>query len=222
MEKGQKFGEWTIIAPSEKPYYYTCQCSCGVVRDVRDSALRRGKSKSCGHAPREKVRENFKKYDEENIIGKKFGRLTPVERKTNGRTYFICECDCGNTATVARTRLLNRKARSCGCLKKENSKKLMDKIQEEGHKLVQENRFKGTNIYSLKNRTLNKNNSSGYKGVSKQGKGRYRAYIYLRRKQKHLGTFATAEEAYQARLEAEEEYYEPIIEEFEKKKERID
>ena len=44
---GKHFGKWTVLAPSEKPHYYTCQCECGVVKDVYDSSLRLGKSRSC-------------------------------------------------------------------------------------------------------------------------------------------------------------------------------
>lgn len=33
----------------------------------------------------------------DNLIGKKFGRLTVLERDlTKKRYYYICKCDCGN------------------------------------------------------------------------------------------------------------------------------
>ena len=46
---GDVYGAWTVKAPSptdrEK---WTCRCECGTVRDVAQSALRKGSSASCG------------------------------------------------------------------------------------------------------------------------------------------------------------------------------
>ncbi|HFI0463200.1 TPA: AP2 domain-containing protein [Streptococcus suis] len=72
-------------------------------------------------------------------------------------------------------------------------------------------RVDGTNLLTL-NQKVRKNNSSGYKGVSYSKKyNNYRAYLNLSRKQIYLGSFATAEEAYQARLEGEKKYYQPLL-----------
>ena len=57
---------------------------------------------------------------------------------------------------------------------------------------------------------LNKNSTTGQKGVSYQKKlGTYRAYITINRKQNHLGSFATIEEAVKDRKAAEEKYFAP-------------
>lgn len=49
------------------------------------------------------------------------------------------------------------------------------------------------------NRTVNTNNTSGYKGVCfHRQNGKWRAYIVLNWKQKHLGLFDTPEEAHRA------------------------
>ena len=50
---GQHFGEWTVIKISNKKStnnikYWTCQCSCGNIVDVRGDILRNGHSQSCG------------------------------------------------------------------------------------------------------------------------------------------------------------------------------
>ena len=52
-----------------------------------------------------------------------------------------------------------------------------------------------------------KNNSSGYIGVVKVKSGNYVARIMFRRKQIHLGTFKTIEEAIKKRKEAEIKYF---------------
>lgn len=38
---GKTFGEWTVLHKADKPYYYTCQCSCGEIKDV--SQMKSGK-----------------------------------------------------------------------------------------------------------------------------------------------------------------------------------
>lgn len=46
---GKKFGKWSVIRQSEtKKSHYTCECSCGTVKDVCASTLRLGKTTSCG------------------------------------------------------------------------------------------------------------------------------------------------------------------------------
>lgn len=54
------------------------------------------------------------------------------------------------------------------------------------------------------------------KGVSYTKNGKYRAYINLKRKQKHLGVFDTLEEAKKAREEAEKEIFDPLFEKHKK------
>ena len=61
---------------------------------------------------------------------------------------------------------------------------------------------------NMKNVKLPSNNTSGYKGVyySKQER-KWKAFVRVNKKQKHLGTFSTKEEAIVARQKAENEYY---------------
>lgn len=61
-----------------------------------------------------------------DLLGQRFGRLVvqakfgSVERGA-GRTAiaWLCQCDCGQTATVTSSALRSRKTRSCGCLIRE-------------------------------------------------------------------------------------------------------
>ncbi len=56
----------------------------------------------------------------ENLEGKKFGRLTPLERVGSdnfGRAVWLCECDCGNQTKVA-SHNLKTSVSSCGCSKR--------------------------------------------------------------------------------------------------------
>jgi hypothetical protein len=62
---------------------------------------------------------------------------------------------------------------------------------------------------------INKNSTSGANGVCKDCHGRWRAYINFRRKQYHLGSYNTVEEAVAARKEAESIIYAPYLKEHE-------
>jgi hypothetical protein len=58
----------------------------------------------------------------ENLIGRKFGRLTVVARAENDRhkkTRWRCLCDCGKESVHGRQELCKKDAQSCGCLRQE-------------------------------------------------------------------------------------------------------
>lgn len=53
------------------------------------------------------------------LKGRTFGRLHVLGQASTGpsrHTRWLCECSCGNEATVAGTLLINGKTESCGCL----------------------------------------------------------------------------------------------------------
>ena len=60
-----------------------------------------------------------------DLTGQRFGRLVVVGlHPTNTRkTYWVCQCDCGNMKVVRSDSLQCGAIRSCGCLKKEQDKK---------------------------------------------------------------------------------------------------
>lgn len=127
VKVGNKYGEWTVIAPAEDriyidkrdnsevhQHYWLCQCSCGTVRKVQEGPLRSGRSLQCG--------KELKK----NLIGQKFGRLTVISRADNKvsesgaiRIMYNCICDCGKNAVVGAGQLTSGKTKSCGCLLEE-------------------------------------------------------------------------------------------------------
>lgn len=57
-----------------------------------------------------------------DLAGKKFNRLTaetPIRK--NGKVYWICRCECGNTKEVSSGNLVTGAVMSCGCLQRERS-----------------------------------------------------------------------------------------------------
>lgn len=153
------------------------------------------------------------------IIGKKYPgtRLFIDDWGVNdkNRTIYHCTCDCGNKLDVDYDQLKRGKVKSCGCLRVENSRKAIQQAYQKGDEIQKLARIDGSSAINLTQK-LSSNSTTNVKGVSKTKHG-YRAYINVARKQIHLGSFDTLEEAKQARILAEEKYYQPILEEFSKR-----
>lgn len=81
-------------------------------------------------------------------------------------------------------------------------------------------RYDGTVVSKLRPKeTLNKNNQSGVNGVYWSAREQcWIAKIGLKNKSITIGRFSTLEAAKRARISAEAELYEPIIDEFEENK----
>lgn len=119
---GLTFNNWTIIGLSEENTFYktkwTCKCACGKVADRYISAIKEGRSKSCGCA-------NDRTPD---LIGKRFERLVVIgmKRVTHPRTkiFWLCRCDCGNEVYVETVNLVHNSTKSCGCLRRDHMTEL--------------------------------------------------------------------------------------------------
>lgn len=63
-----------------------------------------------------------------DLTGQKFGKLTALRRLPNQgrRTIWECQCDCGNIIPVRAENLRSGHTTSCGCKKREPSKKFVD------------------------------------------------------------------------------------------------
>lgn len=59
-----------------------------------------------------------------NLIGERFGKLTVIglDDKGTRKTYWVCQCDCGNIKSIRSDALVSNITKSCGCLKKEQDK----------------------------------------------------------------------------------------------------
>lgn len=61
-----------------------------------------------------------------DLIGQKFGRLTPYENThkiANDRTFlWLCRCDCGNIVLASTQSLTSGHKKSCGCLRRKDIK----------------------------------------------------------------------------------------------------
>ena len=99
-----------------------------------------------------------------DITGNKYGRLTVVKYShmgNHGNSFWDCICDCGDVKKIGRGNLTSGQTKSCGCLLKEISVKLLTK-----HNLY------GTPSYriwnGMKNRCINKRDKH-YKDYGERG-----------------------------------------------------
>ena len=128
------FGRWTIkyfAGNRNRIVYWNCECECGNLSTISAPSLLNGKSKSCGCLRVELIRK--RKYKKpEDIMGKKFGKLTVLKNLKNENGIAVCEvvCDCGNTKVVMRHHLISGNTQSCGCMQKDSGRNLMEKINE--------------------------------------------------------------------------------------------
>ncbi len=145
-----------------------------------------------------------------DITGMRFGKLTvtgPEESAGSGKSYWRCRCDCGEETVVEYYHLIRGTTKSCGCLRQEYQR---EAIKTSLH-IVD-----GTCIEKISSKAMFSNNTSGARGVYRNGAGKWKAAIGFRGKVYNLGTYADYYDAVAARKAAEENLYIPFLEEYKK------
>lgn len=155
------------------------------------------------------------KYNIKDLKSKKFGKLTVLEatdKRKDNCIVWKCKCDCGNIIEVSSKRLKNNINMSCGCYQKERQKYSMNKLHK---KQAVEN----TNIDLIIKQKSNKNSKSGIRGVHWcKAKKKWIATLSLNKKLLLNKSFNNKKDAIQARKEAEEKYFKPILEKYKNNK----
>lgn len=103
---GKQFGRWTVIGLSPKEgrkTYWTCQCECGNVKDIRSDILQSGQSKSCGCLKSEVSAANVSKNHTHKQSGTRIYRIwqgikrrcenvnEPCYYRYGGRGIKVCD-----------------------------------------------------------------------------------------------------------------------------------
>lgn len=216
LEVGMKLGKLELLELTKKgtKWGYICKCDCGNIKWIRKDNLnsKTKATRSCGCL----AKENYFKV--KDMTNEKFGRLTVLEPtdcrdKWNGSVIWKCKCDCGNIINVCGYSLKEGSIVSCGCYKKEYEVKQGSNI---GSIHVKENIKEGTNLQVISRRdTLQSNNTSNTTGVTwDKSRNRWLAQIIFKRKHIYLGRYTSKEDAIVARKEAEEKYFKPILEKY--------
>ena len=126
---GKKFGLLTVLGRDEskpkghqKRVYWICKCECGNHISVQGYDLKRGHTKSCGCYIHNNPSLN--KIDE---VSHKYGKLTVLKeygKNEEGRTLWLCKCDCGNDYITLGKTLRAGLVNSCGCMKSKGEEKI--------------------------------------------------------------------------------------------------
>lgn len=193
--EGQFFGELKVMKATEErkegTVIWLCQCSCGNEVKVSRRQLMRGYRLDCGHIKSARL----------NIRQQLFGKLKAIQpmAELGNQTKWLCQCDCGSQTVVYYYNLRNGHTKSCGCLKAVSPLTIV----------------KGTAIELIKSTTVNCNNTSGFRGVSRcHNSKKWRADITFKGEQLHLGNYETREAAHIARQAAEKQLYLPLISQY--------
>ena len=134
-----------------------------------------------------------------DLTGCIFGSLTAIRpaENINGRTAWICRCECGNEQSIRTIDLRSGKRTTCGC-------------RRPG--LESLHYVDGTCIEMIQSKTVRSNNKSGVPGVYIDKKtGKWRAVIMFQGKRKCLGRFTDFSEAVEARALAEKQIHDEYV-----------
>ena len=112
---GQKFGRLTVLnkigSDSVGHLVWRCRCDCGNEVDMLATNLIQQYTQSCGCIHSEVCSERG-----EDLIGKKFGKLTVVSLASISPRKYLCDCECGGQAIVQPGNLKDGHTQSCGCI----------------------------------------------------------------------------------------------------------
>lgn len=211
---GKTYGAVKVIKRAERSYCaWECRCQkCGQFFVGTATDIRRLEEFGCPSC-RAKALEAKKVEDLQKEVGRFYGNLKVTgvsydNRDGKGkRAYAACECQiCGGMSEIYLSRLRSGGASKCAAC----SRKVLAPGREIGKKM----HVDGTFIPAINGgRAVNKNSSTGHTGVSYHKQtGKYRAYIFFKRRQYSLGLYDKIEDAVAARKAAEKEMYGDFLE----------
>lgn len=145
-----------------------------------------------------------------NLQGKQFGDWkvigdTGLSSSSNGQAVLARNDVTNELKVIVPGQLRNGLYESTRYLKIELAYKNLKEINS--HKID------GV-IVSTITRKIRSDNKTGYKGITKRKNGKYRVSITVNKKRINLGTYDSLEDAINARKEAEQKYFKPILKKY--------
>lgn len=156
----------------------------------------------CKDCLKKELTEQKKEKIRAEFSGKPINGIKIIDVSGQGKdSSFLVTAICPVCGEEFETRLARIKAGIGSC------DKCGEKNLKIGHQIARDSAVKGTSVICIKpDRALNRNSTTGHKGVSISC-GKYRAYINFKRKQYHLGLYDSIEDAVAARNAAEKAIY---------------
>ena len=111
-----------------------------MIKSIRKDGLISGNVISCGCYNIQITKE----INTNNLLGKRFGKLTVIERvgsNQHNQALWRCKCDCGTEKIIVGTNLSKGETNSCGCLKSKGEWKIANLLQENNIKFQKEKTF---------------------------------------------------------------------------------
>lgn len=183
VSMGKRYGHLTCVEYIERQIW-RCRCDCGKTILARECMLVSGLTASCG----------CKWSRCKDLSGQRFGQLTalePITERAQDRSIiWKCRCDCGGYTFVSSNKLKMGHNKSCGCLSQSNACEAKTYVD-------------GTCVENMRSEKLMKNNTSGYRGVSRKRNG-WQAYVTYAGRRIPLGSYTNLEDAVEARRKAEQ------------------
>lgn len=205
---GRAFGHLAVVSEigtfGGRKGLVLCECDCGrkAVRGFGSLQNYSTAETSCGRLHGKPRRPNAA-----DLAGKRFGRLLVMREEGSDGSGLLwrCLCECGNACVVGTKELRSGNTSSCGCGNDENRARNMRERSERIH-------VDGTNLAAIATGKIRPDNKTGVKGVYMTKGGKYIAHITFKGERHRLGTFDTLAEAAEARREAEQELFDPMLE----------
>lgn len=117
---GQRFGRLAVLREDGRlrlGIAWLCACDCGAETRATNSALKSGKTKSCGCLRRDTAASTSPATRIDLSPGERFGRWTVIgpcpKRAGQQHVRWLCQCDCGSTRDIKGTILKNGRSKGC-------------------------------------------------------------------------------------------------------------
>ena len=185
---GKKFGNLKAVEYVGNGRW-RCICECGRETEAFATNLKRGHTTSCG------CKRGL------GISGKKYGKLTVIDKAEDG--FYYCRCDCGNYCIRAYKSITQAQNAMCDECAKE--------IRTDG--IRQSGTFVGGTQPCKLDSKPTKANKSGVVGVNwDKSRNKWQASIRFQGHRYNLGRFDSIADAVEIRKQAEKEIFGSFLE----------
>lgn len=206
---GEKFGKLLVIEREErkckKNSYWICECECGRRKSVRRNHLLSGETKSCAEYPCQK--RYFTHGHAGKVTSTEFRIWSTMKSRCTNTNDQAYESYGGRGITVSND-WMSFEAFLEDMGERPSERHTLERIDNNAGYSVDNCKWATWETQNRKNKRINKNNTSGARGVYLNKKtGSWYALIYVNKKHINLGTYKSFEDAVIARKAAEDKYW---------------
>lgn len=200
---GKKFNRLKVIGPpikkGRREYFWPCRCDCGIVKHVRGTHLRNAITKSCGCVHGILISDpvthsQLRKMVSYDPTTGMFYWLVSSRKYNAGDSAALLNPATGYLTVTLGKHIYNAHVLAWFFMKKRWPPRGVDHEDTDRTNCKWNNLRLSNQSQNIANSKLSKASTTGFKGVSKHTKGRFRAYA----QGKHIGIFSDAVSAAEA------------------------